>query len=80
MWRQADKDSMVLQPITKYGWTLRETKLTLFWGTPQNKQAIHDRVNLLSKGCKLSHVAQLSDVAANEKIHIALKVASGSTA
>ena len=82
MWRQADKDSMVFQPITEYGWTLKDNKLTFVWGTPQNTcmQALHDRVKLLSKGCKLSHVAQLRDVAANEKIHIALKVASVSTA
>ena len=80
MWRQADKDSMVLLPITEYGWTLRDNKLTLFWGMPQNIQAIHDRVNLLLKVCRLSHVAQLRDVAANEKIHVALKFASVSTA
>ena len=52
MWRQADKNSIVLQPITEYGWTISDNKLTVVWDTPQNMQAIRDRVNLLLKGCK----------------------------
>ena len=52
MWRQVDKNSMVLRPITEYGWTLSDNKLTVVWDTLQNMQAIHDRVNLLLKGCK----------------------------
>ena len=52
MFRQADKNSMVLQPITEYGWTISDNKLTVVWDTPRNMQAIRDRVNLLLKGCK----------------------------
>ena len=52
MWRQADKNNMVLQPITEYGWTLSDNKLTVVWDTPENVQAIRARVNLLLKGCK----------------------------
>ena len=52
MWRQADKNSVVLQPITEYSWTISDNKLTVVWDMPQNMQAILDRVNLHLKGCK----------------------------
>ena len=52
MWRQADKNNMVLKPITEYSWTLSDNKLTVVWDTPENMQAIRDRVSLLLKGCK----------------------------
>lgn len=52
MWRQGDKNNMVLQPITEYGWTLSDNKLTVLWDTPENMEAIRQRVHLLLKGCK----------------------------
>ena len=52
MWRQSDKNTMVLQPITDYGWALNDSKLTVIWDTPTNMQAIRDRVNILLRGCK----------------------------
>lgn len=38
--------------MNEYGWTLSDNKLAVVWDTPENVQAIHDRVNLLLKGCK----------------------------
>ena len=52
MWRQSDKNTMVLRPITEYGWDLNDGKLTVIWDTQTNMQAIRDRVNLLLRGCK----------------------------
>ncbi len=47
MWRQADKSTMVLQPITNYGWTVTDDKLSIIWDSPSNLQAIRQRVTLL---------------------------------
>ena len=47
MWKTGDKNHMVLEPITKYGWTLSDK-----WNSPQNMAAICQRVHLLLKGCK----------------------------
>ena len=52
MWREADKNNLVLHPITNYGWTLRDGKLTIIWDTPSNLQAVRERVSLLLRGCK----------------------------
>ena len=52
MWKQADKNTMVLQPSNEQCWTLSDNKLTVVWDMPENVQAIHDRVNVLLKGCK----------------------------
>ncbi len=52
MWRQADQNYLVLQPVTNYGWTLTEGKLCIVWDTPSNLQVIRDRVSLLLRGCK----------------------------
>lgn len=41
-----------LQPITNYGWDVSDSKLTMVWDTPENTQAIQNRVSLLLKGCK----------------------------
>ena len=52
MWEQADRDTMTLQPITQHGWTVADEKLTVVWDTPENLQAVRDRVKLLLRGCK----------------------------
>ena len=52
MWRQGDKNHMILEPITKYGRTLSNNKLAVLWDMPENMEAIHQRVHLLFKGCK----------------------------
>ncbi len=52
MWRQGDRNNLIVQPITNYGWTLSDNKLTVVWDTPANSDAIRDRVKLLLRGCK----------------------------
>ena len=52
MWRQADQNNMILEPITNWGWQLVENRLTIIWDTPENIAAIRDRVQLLLRGCK----------------------------
>ena len=52
MWSQAEKNSMVLQPVNHYGWTCDDNKLSVIWDTPQNMQAVRDRISVLLKGCK----------------------------
>ena len=52
MWRQADLNNMVLQPITSYGWALTNQELCIVWDTPDNMAAIRHRVSLLLRGCK----------------------------
>jgi len=52
MWRQGDKNHMDLQPITEYGWSLINNKLTVLWDTVENMEAIRQRVHLLLKGCR----------------------------
>ena len=43
---------MLLQPITQYGWSITNDKLTIVWDTTENMQAVRDRVKLLMRGCK----------------------------
>ena len=45
MWRQGDKNHMDLQPITEYGWSLINNKLTVLWDTVENMEAIRQRVH-----------------------------------
>ena len=48
-----DKNNMHLEPIDQYGWTLENNTLCVIWDTPENMQAVRDRLNILLKGCKL---------------------------
>lgn len=50
MWRQGDKNHIVLEPITNYSWTLSDNKLVVLWDTPENMETIRERVHLLLKG------------------------------
>ena len=53
MWRQADKNSMVLQPLNSHGWTITDGHhLTIDWDSMENIKAIQKRVSLLTKGCR----------------------------
>ena len=52
MWGQADRNTMVLKPITENGWTIENTKLCVVWDTEENMQLVRERVNLLLRGCK----------------------------
>ena len=52
MWKQADHNPMILEPITEYGWTIKDRQLAIQWDTEDNIKAIRDRVTILTKGCK----------------------------
>ena len=52
MWKQADKQEMQLQPVTSYGWCLKEGELKVEWDTESNIGTIRARVHALTKGCK----------------------------
>ena len=47
MWGQADRNTMVLNPITENGWTIENTKLCMVCDTEENMQLVRERVNLL---------------------------------
>ena len=52
MWGQADRNTMVLEPITENGWRLECTNLCVVWDMEENMQTVRERVCLLLKGCK----------------------------
>ena len=52
MWSQADQNTMKLQPITNYGWTVNENMLSVSWDSESNMKAVRERVSVLFKGCK----------------------------
>ena len=52
MWRQSDKNNMVLQPLNSHGWTIPDGHLTIEWDSMENIKAIQEQVSLLTKGCK----------------------------
>ena len=52
MWAQSNKNTMVLKPITDYGWSLQNDLLHITWDTNENMQMVRERVSLLLKGCK----------------------------
>lgn len=52
MWQQADKNIMVLEDMTNYGWRLDDGNLKVVWDTDENMQSIRKRVEILLQGCK----------------------------
>ena len=52
MWAQSNKNTMVLKPITDYGWSLENDLLHITWDTQENMQIVRERFSLLLKGCK----------------------------
>ena len=52
MWGQSDKNRMTLLPLQQFGWRIDNEELTIVWDTEENIKAIHDRVDVLLKGCK----------------------------
>ena len=52
MWKQTDHNSMILQPLTQYGWTTKDGQLAIQWDTEDNIKAIRESVTILTKGCK----------------------------
>ena len=52
MWKQATKNTMIVKPITDYGWSVVNDKLTVVWDTDDNIKCVQARVALLLDGCK----------------------------
>jgi hypothetical protein len=52
MWRQADVNKMMLQPLTENGWTLKDGKLMIIWDSEENFKVVRERVKTLTQGCK----------------------------
>ena len=52
MWAQSDRNHMVLEPITEYGWSLEDGQLKVTWDTEENMRTVRERLNVLLKGCK----------------------------
>ena len=47
MWRQADKDTLEVAPITNYGWNVINDVLTIDWESDENRTAAHRNGQLL---------------------------------
>ena len=52
MWRQANKNTLEVAPITNYGWNVINDVLTIDWESDENRTAVSERVLLLTKGCR----------------------------
>lgn len=52
MWEQADRNKIILQPISEYGWNITNGTLTMKWDTDDNIKTIKDRLHTLTTGCK----------------------------
>lgn len=52
MWRQANVNTMTLQPLTNFGWQLDYNDLKMMWDSLSNIQQIKSRVRELLQGCK----------------------------
>lgn len=62
MWAQADQNTMILQPITDYGWTLTDgSNLTVVWDSPNNIEAIRES-ELTIEGVQVCYRLQHSEV------------------
>ena len=59
-WSQADKNHMVLPPLTDYGWNTHNGSLAIVWDSHSNISEIRERVNILLKGCKCNTGCQTS--------------------
>ena len=52
MWRQADKNEIIIKNITDYGWKLTNNILEVIWDSEENVKSIQTRSALLLRGCK----------------------------
>ncbi len=50
MWGQANRNNMVLQPLSAFGWDINNDILTIDWDS--NMQAVQEQMTSLLKGCK----------------------------
>ena len=51
MWSQSCDSHMVLKPLTEYGWRLQDGELLYDWDSEENRAAVRQRVQTLTKGC-----------------------------
>ena len=52
MLKQADRHSMVIPPITRFGWVItNEDNLSVEWDSKRNIQSIRERIQVLTEGC-----------------------------
>lgn len=52
LWKQADKNCMIIKPVTEHGWQIRDSNLTFDWDSSTNIDAVRQRVSVLTKGCR----------------------------
>jgi len=52
MWRQADREDMVLPSVSQFGWIIDGDKLIVDWDSKENMSEVHERVQQLTRGCK----------------------------
>ena len=52
MWRQANRPTLELRPLTEFGWRTSQDKLIFDWDSQENVDSINERVSALLKGCK----------------------------
>ena len=49
MWSQAAQNTMVLQPVTDFGWNLQNGTLSIVWDTQENMDLVQKKVASLLK-------------------------------
>ena len=54
MWAQSQNNTMDLEPMTEYGWSLENNLLQVTWDTEENMKKVRERVSVLLRGCKCS--------------------------
>jgi hypothetical protein len=52
LWRQADKNEIIIKSISEFGWTITDGKVAITWDTEENVKVIRKRAEILLKGCK----------------------------
>ena len=51
MWKQSSQSTMLLKPLTDYGWRIEGEKLMYEWDSEENMAVVRQRVDTLLKGC-----------------------------
>ena len=52
MWKKAENNYMVLNPLANFGWKVTVESLTFDWDSESNMEAVRQSVIQLLKGCK----------------------------
>ena len=51
-WQKAKHQTVVMPPLTQYGWYDEEGKLKVHWDTEENMKKVEEQVEFLTKGCR----------------------------